>query len=61
MYCKICPNCYGDSYSSSPHFTWICPYCGKDITREQGLPAGSPLVKKILEEVKTGQEKLIKK
>ena len=32
MVYKICPDCIKPSYSAAINITWICPYCGLDIT-----------------------------
>jgi len=37
---KRCFSCNKFSYSSSDEKTWICPYCGEDITGETASPAG---------------------
>ena len=29
---KLCPNCYGISYSSSEKGEWKCPECDTDLT-----------------------------
>jgi len=30
---KTCPKCGKNSYSAAEEGTWVCPYCGKDITK----------------------------
>lgn len=33
MYMKECHKCGKASYSSSAYRTWLCPYCGTDLTK----------------------------
>jgi len=36
---KICFGCGRKSYSAAAEGKWICPYCGKDITKAPASPA----------------------
>jgi ribosomal protein L37AE/L43A len=40
MFAKVCHKCHKESYSSSNDGTWICPYCGEDIT---SVPSIEPI------------------
>ncbi|MEA4900713.1 hypothetical protein [Desulfitobacterium sp.] len=35
MYMKECFQCGKASYSSSSDRTWLCPYCGADLSKEK--------------------------
>lgn len=35
---KTCPNCQKPSYSAGNNYTWLCPYCGGDITEVKAKP-----------------------
>ena len=41
MLVKKCSFCGGKSYSSADKGNWICPYCGKDISRESSSEANA--------------------
>ena len=41
MYCKKCPGCSGKSYSATYYGVWECPYCGNDLSKVNGSPAGA--------------------
>lgn len=32
---KRCKHCKKHSYSSGDWYRWLCPYCGKDITKQK--------------------------
>jgi ribosomal protein L37AE/L43A len=34
---KVCTLCNQTSYSSAERDIWLCPYCGKDITFQEGF------------------------
>jgi PHP family Zn ribbon phosphoesterase len=36
---KKCGKCQKRSYSSAERYEWICPYCGKDLSRIRATPA----------------------
>lgn len=40
MFRKRCPDCNGDSFSSSDRGKWTCPYCERDLTEVKAKPAG---------------------
>jgi len=53
MYMKVCPCCKRPSYSSCVEkSSWICPYCGTDITK---VPATADL-REIISASELGQK-----
>ncbi|MFF0829659.1 hypothetical protein ACFYU8_22555 [Brevibacillus sp. NPDC003359] len=36
---KECLVCKKISYSSGDSYSWFCPYCGTDLTRQKAIPA----------------------
>ncbi|QDS36463.1 hypothetical protein [Brevibacillus brevis] len=36
---KECLVCKKISYSSGDSYSWFCPYCGTDMTRQKAIPA----------------------
>jgi len=38
---KTCPACGKDSYSVGEGYRWICPYCGRDLTKVPAEPTGA--------------------
>ncbi len=38
MHRKICTNCERASHSADIEGSWICPYCGADLTNLPSLP-----------------------
>lgn len=50
MFNKLCPHCNKRSFSASASGTWLCPYCGEDITSMPAVSGNQQAQEKTQEE-----------